>query len=100
MPKLEGPCDGCRNETGFPTPFTMAFQPIVDVETARPFAYEALVRTPDGRPAAEVLREVTPENRYAFDQSCRVKTIELAARRDLAWTDARLSINFLPNAVY
>lgn len=37
------------------------------------------------------------ENRYAFDQSCRVVAIELAARLGL---DRRLSINFMPNAVY
>jgi EAL domain-containing protein (putative c-di-GMP-specific phosphodiesterase class I) len=100
MSKAEGPCEGCRNGAGFPTAFTMAFQPIVDIETGRAFAYEALVRTPEGGAAAEVLRHVTPENRYAFDQSCRVKAIELAARAGLIGTGARLSINFLPNAVY
>ncbi|MBC7312981.1 MAG: EAL domain-containing protein, partial [Rhizobium sp.] len=39
-------------------------------------------------------------NRYAFDQQCRVKAIELAARLDLTASNARLSINFMPNAVY
>jgi EAL domain-containing protein (putative c-di-GMP-specific phosphodiesterase class I) len=100
MTRSAQPCEGCRNGTSFAQEFTMAFQPIVDVETGRAFAYEALIRTPDGRPAGEVLRHVTPENRYAFDQSCRVKAIELAARAGLIETGARLSINFLPNAVY
>ena len=78
----------------------MAFQPIVDIIDKRPFAYEALVRGSSGEGAASVLAQVTDENRYAFDQQCRVKAIEMAARVGLIGTGARLSINFLPNAVY
>ncbi|QAY80065.1 EAL domain-containing protein [Sphingosinicella sp. BN140058] len=78
----------------------MALQPIVDVETGLPFAYEALVRGLGGESAGEILQRVTSENRYAFDQSCRVKAIEVAARAGILNTGARLSINFLPNAVY
>ncbi|EZP55310.1 EAL domain-containing protein [Sphingomonas sp. RIT328] len=78
----------------------MAFQPIVDVETGRPFAYEALVRGADGAGAAAVLAQVTPDNRYAFDQQCRVAAIEGAVAAGILDGDARLSINFLPNAVY
>ncbi|TPG12149.1 EAL domain-containing protein [Sphingomonas oligophenolica] len=78
----------------------MAFQPIVDVVTARPFAFEALVRGPHGEGAAEVLASVTPDNRYAFDQQCRVAAIEGAVAAGIVETGARLSINFLPNAVY
>ncbi len=78
----------------------MAFQPIVDVVTARPFAFEALVRGPNGEGAAEVLAGVTPDNRYAFDQQCRVAAIEGAVAAGIVATGARLSINFLPNAVY
>ncbi|WP_404333839.1 EAL domain-containing protein [Sphingomonas sp. MMS12-HWE2-04] len=78
----------------------MAFQPIVDVVEGRAFAYEALVRGPAGESAASVLSRVTPENRYAFDQQCRVKAIEVAAKAGLIESGARLSINFLPNAVY
>ena len=78
----------------------MAFQPIVDIVTGRPFAYEALVRGDDGAGAATVLAGVTPENRYAFDQQCRVAAIEGAVAAGILATEARLSINFLPNAVY
>ncbi|HZG08200.1 MAG TPA: EAL domain-containing protein [Allosphingosinicella sp.] len=78
----------------------MAFQPIVDLETGRPFAYEALVRGTNGEGAGEILSRVTSETRYAFDQKCRVKAIETAARVGLLETGAKLSINFLPNAVY
>nr|WP_215906514.1 EAL domain-containing protein [Phenylobacterium glaciei] len=78
----------------------MAFQPIMDLQTGAPFAYEALVRGPAGESAASVLAKVTPENRYAFDQQCRVKAIQGAARAGLLEGPAKLSINFLPNAVY
>ncbi|KQM22359.1 diguanylate phosphodiesterase [Novosphingobium sp. Leaf2] len=78
----------------------MAFQPIVDTETGLPFAYEALVRGGNGEGAAQVLAQVTPENRYAFDQQCRVAAIEGAVAAGIIETGAKLSINFLPNAVY
>jgi EAL domain-containing protein (putative c-di-GMP-specific phosphodiesterase class I) len=92
-------CAGCRSGTA-DFGITMAYQPIVDVETGRAFAYEALVRGMNGESAGEVLARVTPENRYAFDQRCRVAAIEQAVAAGLLATDARLSINFLPNAVY
>ena len=93
-------CHACRDGEGFDIAFAMAFQPIVDVETGRAFAYEALCRGPEGQPAASVLGRLTARNRYAFDQSCRVKAIRTAISAGLLDTDARLSINFLPTAVY
>ncbi|MDP1026898.1 EAL domain-containing protein [Sphingomonas sp. KR1UV-12] len=78
----------------------MAFQPILDIVTQRPFAFEALVRGSNGESAATVLSSVTSENRYAFDQQCRVAAIEGAVAAGILETDAKLSINFLPNAVY
>jgi EAL domain-containing protein (putative c-di-GMP-specific phosphodiesterase class I) len=75
----------------------MAFQPIIDIDTATVYAYEALVRPTGGGSAADVLSQINEQNRYRFDQACRVKAIELAARLEM---DAILSINFLPNAVY
>ena len=93
-------CQGCREGEGFPLGFSMAFQPIVDIVSGRVFAHEALVRGTDGAGAASVLSAVDASNRYAFDQQCRVRAIELAARLGLADDGARLSINFLPNAVY
>lgn len=92
-------CKGCRSgQQAFD--IAMAFQPIVDVETGHPFAYEALVRGSDGAGAAEVLATVTPHNRYAFDQQCRVAAIEGAVAAGILATGACLSINFLPNAIY
>ena len=93
-------CAGCRDGEGFKTPFTMAFQPIVDMRTRSVFAYEALVRGTAGEGAASILDKVTAGTRYAFDQACRVKAISLAAELGLGEREGLLSINFLPNAVY
>lgn len=93
-------CTGCRDGTDFDIPFAMAFQPIVDTRTGTVFAYEALVRGVDGASAQSILSSVTSTNRYSFDQACRVKAIDTAMAAGLMNSDARLSINFLPNAVY
>jgi EAL domain-containing protein (putative c-di-GMP-specific phosphodiesterase class I) len=88
-------CKGCRTPLNFD--ITMAFQPIVDIEDGSVFAYEALVRGKDGEPAGAVLGRITPENRFAFDQRCRVRAVEMGAALGIA---TNLSINFMPNAVY
>ncbi len=89
-------CAACRE--GKPVfPFSVAFQPVVDLQENRIDAYEALVRGPSAEGAGFVLGQVTPETLYAFDQACRVKAIEMAARLGI---DRQLNINFLPNAVY
>jgi EAL domain-containing protein (putative c-di-GMP-specific phosphodiesterase class I) len=95
-------CAGCRNTdpTAFEIPFTMAFQPIVDLAAGKVWGYEALVRGLGGESALEVLGQVNDQNRYAFDQACRVIAIELAGQHVPAGSDAMLSVNFLPNAVY
>lgn len=93
-------CQGCRDGANFALPITMAFQPILDVARGRVFAQEALVRGPAGEGAGQVLAQVTEATRYAFDQTCRVRAIELASRLGLAESRTSLSINFLPNAVY
>jgi EAL domain-containing protein (putative c-di-GMP-specific phosphodiesterase class I) len=89
-------CAACKDGSALFS-FSMAFQPIVDLHNNRIDAYEALVRGPAGEGANWVLGQVTPENTYSFDQACRVKAIEWAARLGV---DRQLSINFLPNAVY
>ena len=93
-------CGACQDGVTEPFPFTMAFQPIVNTASHRVFAYEALVRGPQNESAWSVLRQVTEENRYAFDQSCRVKAITLAAKLGIAEQGAKLSVNFMPGAVY
>ena len=96
MSALPKKCHACQTATPI-FPFTMAFQPVVDLENHRIDAFEALVRGLDGRGAELVLAEVNDKNLYAFDQACRVKAIEMAARLGM---DRQLNINFLPNAVY
>jgi len=93
-------CDGCRDGAAFELPFSMAFQPIVNITTGAVFAHEALVRGPKGEGAGSVLGQVQEDNRYAFDQQCRVKAIELASSLFDPVDDVKLSINFMPNAVY
>lgn len=88
-------CKQCHNPLDFE--FSFAFQPIVDVQAKKVFGYEALVRGCHGEPAVAVLGKINDKNRYAFDQACRVKAIQLASELKL---DKMLSINFLPNAVY
>jgi len=93
-------CDGCRNGENLDFDFSMAFQPIYDVGAGKVWGYEALVRGTSDEGAYTVLSQLTAENRYKFDQACRVKAIDLAARLFPASQDLKLSINFMPNAVY
>lgn len=88
-------CSVCKDPLGFD--FTFAFQPIVDVSDNSIFAYEALVRGRNGEGAAHVLAQVNDSNRYRFDQGCRIRSIFLAQELGMK---TRISINFLPNAVY
>nr|WP_180323161.1 EAL domain-containing protein [Marinobacter adhaerens] len=93
----ESHCTQCACGEGLDFSLTFAFQPIVDVVNKSVYAYEALVRGPEGEGAMEILGRVNEKNRYAFDQICRVKAVKLAARLGM---QALLSINFMPNAVY
>jgi EAL domain-containing protein (putative c-di-GMP-specific phosphodiesterase class I) len=90
-------CAQCRSGAALDFNFSFAFQPVVDASTRSVVAYEALVRGVAGEPAFSVLQQVDDDNRYAFDQACRVKAIALAASLGLS---TRLNINFFPNAIY
>ncbi|PZO74568.1 MAG: diguanylate phosphodiesterase [Mesorhizobium amorphae] len=100
MARAETSCQGCRDGKPLGFDFTMAFQPIVDLTTERPWGYEALVRGLGGESAASVLARVDHTNLYKFDQACRVKAIEMAGALFPSGGSERLSINFMPNAVY
>lgn len=90
-------CENCGSGARLDFGFEYAYQPIVDVELRTIYAHEALVRGPQGEGAASVLAQVNDSNRYRFDQACRVKAIKGASALGMA---ERLSINFLPNAIY
>ncbi len=90
-------CAACARGDRLGFQFDFAYQPIVDLGRREVCAREALVRGPTGEPAGQVLAQVNDDNRYRFDQACRVKAIKRAAELGLA---EKLSINFLPNAIY
>ena len=92
-------CDACRNAGELPFAFKMAFQPIVDLSTGTVWGYETLVRGPNGESAQSVLGQLESETLYRFDQAARVMAIETAGKL-FQDRSARLSINFMPNAVY
>ncbi|SDM65332.1 EAL domain, c-di-GMP-specific phosphodiesterase class I (or its enzymatically inactive variant) [Oryzisolibacter propanilivorax] len=96
-PRATRGCAGCINAAPLGFDFDFAYQPIVDLAAHQVWAHEALVRGPEGQGAGWVLGQVTEDNRYRFDQACRVKAIGTAAALGMG---TRLSINFLPNAVY
>ena len=90
-------CKHCKDLEALDFDFTFAYQPIVDFHARAIFAHEALVRGVNGESAASVLAKVNADNRYRFDQGCRVKAVRGAAQLGIR---EFLSINFLPNAVY
>lgn len=90
-------CANCSDRSSLDFDFSMAFQPIVNVQKKQIFGYEALVRGLNNESAFSIISKVNDQNRYLFDQLCRVKAIALASRLKL---DSTLSINFLPKAIY
>jgi EAL domain-containing protein (putative c-di-GMP-specific phosphodiesterase class I) len=90
-------CRDCGTAERLGFLFDYAYQPIVDVATRTIYGHEALVRGPNGEGAMSVLSQVNEKNRYRFDQACRVKAIKSAAQLGI---QERISINFLPNAIY
>lgn len=90
-------CEDCGKAERVGFQFDYAYQPIFDMQRRTVFAYEALVRGPGGEGAHTVLQQVNEHNRYRFDQACRVKAIKGAKELGI---QERISINFLPNAIY
>jgi len=93
---LTAPTRAAASSSGDREAFTMAFQPIVDLERREIFAHEALVRGTTGESASEVLGRVNPRDRFAFHEACRVKAIEMAAALGMT---SRLSLNVMPNDI-
>jgi len=90
-------CSECTKGADLGFDFTMALQPIVNTTSREVFAQEALVRGLQNEPAGDILSKINDQNRYRFDQVCRVKAVQLAASLNIP---SFISINFLPNAVY
>src|SRR4029079_1704071 len=87
----------CAPQDALGIQFSMAFQPIVNASSGQIFAHEALVRGDGEQSSAQIMAKVSAENRYVFDQACRVKSIQLAAQFGMR---TFLSMNFFPNAFY
>lgn len=90
-------CAGCAGDGLRQIDLAFAFQPIVEIDSGFTYAHEALVRGPNGEPAASVLAQIDDNSRYSFDQRCRTTAIAQAAELGMS---SFLSINFMPNAVY
>jgi EAL domain-containing protein (putative c-di-GMP-specific phosphodiesterase class I) len=90
-------CDNCSDKSSLDFDFTMAFQPIINCKTNKIYGYEALVRGLNNESAFSIISKVNDDNRYLFDQLCRIRAIALASKLKL---ETMLSINFLPNAIY
>ena len=97
QPAAPARCEHCKNDQELDFDFVFAYQPIVDLSKRSIYAHEALVRGVNGESAFSILSQVTDDNRYRFDQACRVRAIRGAAALGMR---ELLSINFLPNAVY
>ncbi|HEY4305454.1 MAG TPA: EAL domain-containing protein [Gemmatimonadaceae bacterium] len=76
--------------------FSHAFQPIIDLTAAEVFAYEALVRGPDGQGAGSVFSQIPETELSAFDRASQVHALELAGRLGLK---PLLSLNALPQTI-
>jgi EAL domain-containing protein (putative c-di-GMP-specific phosphodiesterase class I) len=76
--------------------FTFAFQPIFDTHTRAVLSYEALIRGLANEPAFEVLRQVSIDTLFEFDQKARIVAIGLATRLGIT---CNLNLNFLPQSL-
>jgi len=76
-------CDHCSEKRSLDFDFTMAFQPIINCKTNQIYGYEALVRGLNNESAFSIISKVNNENRYLFDQLCRIKAIALASKLKL-----------------
>lgn len=69
---------------------TIAFQPIADISGNRVYAYEAIVRGPQGETAAQLHQSLEPEARATFGQRCAAAAIRWSMAAGLGTSGARL----------
>ena len=84
-----------KDETGIP-PFTIAFQPIVDIGAGRIYSYEALVRGERGESAQALFLAMDPQVLPAADAAFRHKAICLAGDQGLR---TMLNLNVIPSTL-
>ena len=73
-----------------------AYQPIVDIVSRQPYAYEALLRGARNEPAGVVLGALDEATIEAIDTHARPRAIALAAKLGL---NTRLHLNFQPRSL-
>lgn len=69
---------------------SFAFQTIIDASEFEVVGFEALVRGIRNEPAHQVMSRVNHDQRFDFDQACRIRAIEAAAEFEI---DADLHLN-------
>jgi EAL domain-containing protein (putative c-di-GMP-specific phosphodiesterase class I) len=77
--------------------FSIAFQPIVDVQRRQVYAFEALVRGRNGQGYPDLIAHLSDEERRIFDRLATSKALRIAARHRSQWQGARLSLNLRPD---
>ena len=97
-PRAKMPLPSTPIPTRLPT-FSMAYQPIVNIDRLDVFAYEALVRSHNNKEDARgVLDCVPPTSSYAFHLASRSHAIRMAIELDIQQSDAKLCLNINPTA--
>jgi len=72
------------------TDISFAFQTIMDASQLEVVGFEALVRGIRNEPAAQVMSRINHDQRFDFDQACRIRAIEAAAEFEI---DVDLHLN-------
>jgi len=72
------------------TDISFAFQTIMDASEFEVIGFEALVRGIRNEPAPQVMSRINHDQRFDFDQACRIRAIEAAAEFEI---DADLHLN-------
>jgi EAL domain-containing protein (putative c-di-GMP-specific phosphodiesterase class I) len=78
---------------------TIAFQPIADISGNRVYAYEAIIRGPNGETARQIFESLSPEARAKFDQRCAAGAIRWAMAAGLGTSGARLLVPIQAEAI-
>ena len=76
--------------------FSIAFQPIVDVQEKTVFAFEALLRGPRGENYSDLAVGLGPRARRMLDRSAIVKSFRIASNQPEQWAGKKLCINITP----
>ena len=82
-------------DSTFPS-YSFAFQPIINVVSGSIISFEALVRGSNNESAWHVLKQISKEDLYHFDEMLRISAIPLAAKLGIGCS---LNLNLLPGSI-